>query len=345
MGWAHSARIAQLIGAQEKLDQAADWDRGLLRWPAANLLQSHAWGTVQQRSGWSLRRLWVQTPGGALPVTALFARVGPGGPARLYVPRGPVCAPDDRESFGLALTALRALGRSLGAFVLEIEAPWEAAAVAPDHPLRELARCPARQPLATSVVDLRPEPEEILAGFHPKTRYNVRLAERRGVEVTGVGLAELNLCVRATERRQTIHLPSESHLRTVLEVLGERAWALGARVDGEVVAAVLLARFGDQVVYLYGGGTDRHRQFMPNHLLHWRAMMLARQAGCRSYDLWGIPEDDRPDHPWHGLAQFKLGFGGTRVEYAGCWQQQLRPLGGRIMIMADAARRQLRRRR
>ncbi len=345
MGRARSARIAPLIAAKENLDQAEEWDRGLLAWPAANLLQSHAWGAVQQRSGWALRRLLVQTPRGALPVTTLFARVGPGGPARLYVPRGPVCAADDRDSFDRVATELRALGRSLGAFVVEIEVPWEASEVAADHPLRELTRCPSRQPLATSVVDLRPAAEEIMASFHAKTRYNVRLAERKGVEVAVVGLSELNACVRATERRQRIHLPSEQHLRCVLETLGERAWALGATVEGEVVSAVLLARFGDRVVYLYGGGTERHRQFMPNHLLHWRAMMLARQEGCRSYDLWGIPEDDRPDHPWVGLAQFKLGFGGTRVDYAGCWQQQLRPLGGRIMIMVDAARRQLRRRR
>ncbi len=335
--------MARLIGAQETVDQAAEWDRRLRAWPAASLLQSYAWGSVQERSGWGLRRLEVGTAKGTLPVLALFARVWPGGPLRVYVPRGPACAAGDQDSFSKVVNALQALGTSLGALVVEMEVPWEQRAVGADHPLREFTRCRARQPLATSVVDLRPEPEQILAGFHSKTRYNVRLAERRGVDVGPVTLAELNSCVRATERRQGIHLPSERHLGTVLEALGDQALALGARVGDEVVAAVLLARFSDQVIYLYGGGTERHRQFMPNHLLHWRAMMLARQAGCRSYDLWGIPEDDRPDHPWHGLAQFKLGFGGNRVDYAGCWQQSLRPLGGRIMIMADGVRSKLRR--
>ena len=322
---------------------AADWDRLLAGWPAPSLLQSHGWGEVQARAGWRLRRLVVDVPGGPLPLSVQVGPLGPPRALRLYLPRGPACAPEDDATFLAVERELVRLGRQERALAIEVEPNWEAEAVPAGHPIGAWAPCPSRQPVATTIVDLRPEPDAILASFHSKTRYNVRLAERRGVEVAPVTLAELNSCVRATERRQGIHLPSERHLSTVIEILGERALALGARVGEEVVAAVLLARFADQVVYLYGGGTERHRQFMPNHLLHWRAMMLARQAGCRSYDLWGIPEDDRPDHPWHGLAQFKLGFGGNRVDYAGCWQQSLRPLGGRIMIMADGVRSKLRR--
>ncbi|MHB1499577.1 MAG: lipid II:glycine glycyltransferase FemX [Candidatus Dormibacteria bacterium] len=334
-----------MIAAQTGLGQAAEWDRWLRAWPRANLLQSHSWGAVQDRAGWRTERILVETPGRVLPVTALIGQVGPAALSRLYVPRGPVCGPDDVESFTRVMETLVAAGRARGASVVEVEVPWEAREVPPHHPLVSLGRVRARQPLATSLVDLRPEPEDILDSFHAKTRYNVRLAERKGVDVRRVGLAELSHCIRATEARQGIRLPSEHHLRNVLEILGDGAWALGATVGQEVVAAVLLARFDDQILYLYGGATDRHRQLMPNHLLHWRAMMLARQDGCSSYDLWGVPEDDSPDHPWQGLAQFKRGFGGARVEYSGCWRQELRPLGARLVSLADAARLQLRRRR
>jgi len=337
--------MARLIEGRNGSAASSDWDQLLARWPWANLLQSRGWGEVQDRSGWRTHRVLVETGAGPLPVTALITRTGIPGVNRLYVPRGPVCAPDDIDGFNLVLSRLRTLGRNCSAAVLDLELPWPRAALPQGHPVTRLLPTAAHQPLATSIVDLRPSPEAIMASFHSKTRYNVRLAERRGVEVREVSLAELSRCVRATEARQRIHLPADAHLGHVRACLGEAASLLGAVVEGEVVSAVMLARFGSQVVYLYGGSTERHRQAMPNHLLHWRAMMQARKEGCVSYDLWGVPEEDRADHPWHGLDQFKRGFGGAMVEYAGCWRDQLRPLGHQVVDVADLARRRLRRRR
>ncbi len=351
MGWEpllkgpRSARIAQLMAGVTATGGAAEWDERLLLWPRANLLQSYRWGAVQGRAGWSTERLLVESPSGALPVTALVGRVGVAGLTRLYVPRGPVCAPDDLDAFVSAMEALQDLGRRRRALVLEVEVPWEAGEVPSDHPLRAFRPGHPRQPLATVVVDLRPKGEELISSFHAKTRYNVRLAERRGVTVRPGTLAELSSCIRATEARQRIRLPSDGHLRAVCEELGQDAWVLVAEVEGEVAAGVLLARWGEQLVYLYGGATNRQRQAMPNYLLHWRAMMMAHEEGCWNYDLWGIPDNDSARHPWHGLAQFKRGFGGREVTYAGCWLLELRPLGGRMTTAADAVREQLRRRR
>jgi peptidoglycan pentaglycine glycine transferase (the first glycine) len=322
---------------------AADWDARLGDWPATNLLQSYAWGEVQARAGWEIERLEVATASGPLPVSVQIGTTGLPGFTRIYVPRGPVCAPNDMAAFRGVEAALLELGRERRALAAEVETPWPEDAVPADHPWREWAPSPARQPLATVVVDLEPTPEAILASFHSKARYNVRLAERRGVLINDeASLADLIACIQATEERQRIHLPSPEHLTVVCEQLGKSARILAAEVGGEVVAAILMASFAAEAIYLYGGATGKHREKMPNQLLQWRAMLRARDEGCRAYDLWGIPETDDPGHPWRGLAQFKLGFGGRRIRFAGSRFMQLRPGGATILKLTDSARHTVR---
>ncbi len=322
---------------------AREWDRMLLSAPVPSLLQTHGWGEVQAGAGWRVHRLLVELGSGQLPVTALVGPRGFPGATRVYVPRGPACLPADGEAFAAVTRSLVQLGRRQRALAIEVEPPWPAEEVPVGHPLRAWATIPARQPLASVVVDLRPPPEVILASFHPKTRYNVRLAERRGTAVRQGSAEELSQCLRATEGRQGINLPSRQHLELVLENLGRSAAVMVAEVEGEVAAGILVARCGGELVYLYGGGTGRHREAMPSYLLHWRAMIEAREEGCTDYDLWGIPEDDRPDHPWHGLAQFKRGFNGRRVRYLGCRRLPLVPGGGGVLTAAERARRLARR--
>ncbi|HEY6538590.1 MAG TPA: peptidoglycan bridge formation glycyltransferase FemA/FemB family protein [Candidatus Dormibacteraeota bacterium] len=324
-------------------EAAADWDGRLRDWPAANLLQSHGWGEVQARAGWATHRLRVSTPAGELPVSAQLAGSGVPGFSRIYVPRGPVCPAVDVASFRAVVGALVALGRTSRALAVEIEVPWSASTVPDDHPWLGWPRARPRQPLATRMVDLGPEPEAIMAQFREKTRYNVRLAERRGVIVEeSASLADLVACIEATAARQRVHLPSADHLAVVVARLGAGARIWAARVEGEVVAAILVATFAAEATYLYGGATGRHRERMPNQLLQWRAMLRAREEGCQHYDLWGVPENQDPTHPWHGLAQFKLGFGGEQIRYAGARSLQLRPGGSAILGAADALRHQVR---
>ncbi|HVB14324.1 MAG TPA: peptidoglycan bridge formation glycyltransferase FemA/FemB family protein [Candidatus Dormibacteraeota bacterium] len=322
---------------------AAEWDARLGAWPAANLLQSHGWGEVQARVGWSTHRLEVDTTTGMLPVSAQVTTTGLPGFTRIYVPRGPVCTPLDVPAFQAVVRALMVLGREQRALAVELEVPWVEGTVPAGHPWLDWAPVPARQPLATVVVDLRPEPAAILASFRDKTRYNVRLAERRGVVINEAAvLADLIACLEATEVRQRIHLPSPEHLAVVLDQLGSSARILTAEVEGEVVAAILTASFAGESIYLYGGATGQHRDRMPNQLLQWRAMLRAREEGCDRYDLWGIPENADPHHPWRGLAQFKLGFGGDQVRFAGARSRQLRPGGATILRVTDAARHKVR---
>lgn len=178
---------------------------------------------------------------------------------------------------------------------------------------------PAADPENTLLVPLR-DPDEMLAGFHQKHRYNIRLAQRRGVTVeVGQDVAELHRQHAVTAARQHIAPPSLAAYQRRLDHL---AWCrvYVARVEGEAVAASMVVRFGNRAVYLFGGSTGAHSKLQPTYAVQWAAMQDAWRAGCAVYDLWGVPPSDDPSHPWHGLWQFKMGFRGEFVTYAGAWE-------------------------
>jgi lipid II:glycine glycyltransferase (peptidoglycan interpeptide bridge formation enzyme) len=300
---------------------------------------------VQGAVGWSVHRLRVDAgEGRLLPVTALAAPVVPGAPPHLYVPRGPACAPDDVEAWDAALTALEELAARLGAVSVTVEpSAWsEDAGELGGRLGAGWVRVDTVQPEHTAVVDLGGGEAAVLARMRPKGRYNVRLAERRGVVVEAVAdvpvaAARLARLCAATERRQGIVLPSAGHLRLVLTAL-PGASALLASVDGEVVAGALVVPFAGEAVYLYGGSTSQHRERQPSALVQFAAMRAALAAGCTRYDLWGIPPDAAEGHPWHGLRQFKLALGGRERVAAGAWRRRRRPVAGRALAGAEAAR-------
>ena len=328
------------------LPGAADWDRRLAEWPRAHLLQTHGWGEVQARAGWTVHRLDVAAGGRRLPLLALCGDAAlPGLPPRLYVPKGPAAEPGDAEAWRAAAAALEQLAGERGAVSITVEPPlWEAAAAAARGALGPGWE-PAEtvQPLHTAVVDLGGGEAAVLARMRPKGRYNAGLAERRGVVVeTPVDLDEatrrLGALLADTARRQGIVQPGPAHVRLCLEVLrGARVHL--AVVDGEDVSGCLVAAFAGTATYLYGGSLPRHRERQPSALLHLVAIRAAIAAGCHTYDLWGIPPDADPGHPWHGLRQFKLSLGGVERVSAGAFRRVRRPLAARAAVAAASVRR------
>ncbi len=323
---------------------AERWDAALRRWPRAHLLQSHGWGEVQASAGWRVHRLEVAVGDRVLPVQVLRRGAPlPGLAPRLYVPKGPACAPDDAPAWRAALEALEALAAAEGAAGVTVEPnAWaeEWAAAAPFGPGWQGGA--ALQPRHTAVVDLRGGLDAALARMRPKGRYNVRYAARHGVAVTepeaAPGADALARLVAATAERQGVHLPGAAHLGRVLaRVPGARV--LLASVDGQPVSGMLLAAFAGEAIYLYGGSVPRHRERQPSALLHFEAMRLAAGLGCSRYDLWGIPPTDDPSHPWHGLRQFKLALGGVEMSSAGAFTQVRRPAAWRVASTLEGARR------
>ncbi len=311
----------------------SDWDQALLSTdPAASFLQSAGFGEVQAGEGW--RPVPVVLPGGA---RALVLLSGPPGLRLASVRRGPVPATAS------AVSGLVTWARAAGVARLRVEP--EAPAAFGDS-LRRAGWVPAAaaDPVDTLLVPLRP-PEEMLASFHPKHRYNIRLASRRGVVVerrgAREGALELHCQHAATAARQHISPPSLGAYQRRLDHL---AWCrvYVARAGGEAVAAIMVVRFGRRAVYLFGGSSGEHSNLQPTYAVQWAAMQDAREAGCVWYDLWGVPPSDDPSHAWHGLWQFKMGFRGERTTYCGAWEYAIRPRRAALARRLEAGRAHLR---
>jgi peptidoglycan pentaglycine glycine transferase (the first glycine) len=297
------------------------------------LLQSWGWGEVQSRAGWSLER--VRLSGGAMASVQLRGL----GPLReAYVPRGPVPATEETISRLLEWARQRRFAK----LRVEPEAPIEFS-----ERMHELgfAQAPPTQPQHTRIVTLLP-PDPLLASFRHGRRYNIRAGLRRGVVVEeGKDAAELERQSAAVERRESIHLPDRRYYDSLLNFLPwARTYVARHAETNEALAAVLVARHAGRGYSLFAGRTGKHPELMGNDLAWWAAIKACAEAGCKDFDLWGVPPPDAgPDHPWHGLGFFKSEFGGDEVAYTGAWEIALSGPAARLLGIEKSARGRVRR--
>ncbi len=276
----------------------------------------------------------------------MLTRALPYGLGRIgYVPRGPVVDWDDEANAAAALNALQTLGHHLGVFAIVVE-PDLLDTPADHRLLAQLGLKPAPfsvQPRRTIWVNLDVDEEvDILAAMKPKTRYNIGLARRRGVTVRAGGVEDAPVfyrLLRATATRDAFSIHTPGYYRDFLRLFaqGEEAPArlLIAEYQQTPLAGLIVTAVGERAIYLYGASGDQHRELMPTYLLQWEAMLWARRRGCKTYDLWGIPDEDeatleanfeqRSDGLW-GVYRFKRGFGGQVVRYIGAWVYVRSPL-------------------
>jgi hypothetical protein len=312
---------------------ASSWDDELEeRASPSPLLQTWGWGEVQSRAGWTVDR--VRLSGGAL-ASILLRGLGPVREA--YVPRGPVPAT------AAAIDALVEWARAakLAKLRLEPDAPPAFAEVLVE---RGFARVEPTQPEHTRMITMRP-PEELLATFKHGRRYNIRAGLRRGVAIEeGKDAAELERQSAAVERRESISLPPQRYYEFLLEQLPWcRTYVARHPQSHEALAAVLVARHAGRAYHLFAGRSGVHPELMANDLAWWAAIRSAAEAGCRDYDLWGVPPPEAgPEHPWHGLGFFKAEFGGEEVAYAGAWELVLSQTGSRLIALEKKARQGVR---
>lgn len=308
----------------------------LERQPHAQFCQSWAWGELEKDEGGKVWRLGVRDSGHLVAAVQLVSRVLPLGLSYLYAPRGPVFSAQlSVEGVRSALKTILSGARSIAAqtFRLELAIRLEPlllfSLVGQLHSLG-LIPTHAIQPSRTQIIDLSLDDSQLLAGMHPKTRYNIGLAQRHGVRVW----REENLAdkwelfarlLNLTAERHQFKIHSLRHYQRIIRWLdGENGapaaelWLAGQ--EGELpLAAAITINWGDTVTYLHGASDPAFKHLMTPHLLQWQMMQSAKALGYRYYDLWGIAPQGEPNHPWAGFTRFKQGFGGAAVDLVGTW--------------------------
>jgi peptidoglycan pentaglycine glycine transferase (the first glycine) len=327
--------------ATQTFDRAEDeraWEQRITAAPGGHVLQSWAWGELKSRFGWRVQRLGQGLASAQVLYRPLPGRVG----SIAYVPKGPLLDWDDDQVIRNWTAVIGPLVRQQRAICLKIEPDLEDSSDRAES-LRaagfRLSPQPI-QPRRTIEVDLNAEPEEILARMKQKTRYNIRLAERKGVAVRSGDEGDLPAfyhLMEETARRDSFAIHSRAYYEAAhrLFVPAGQGRLFLAEHSGRLLAGLLAVALGDTACYLYGASADEGRELMPSYLLQWEAMMWARERGCLVYDLWGVPDEDEPtleaeftqrgDGLW-GVYRFKRGVGGRLVRTVGAWDLVYAPV-------------------
>lgn len=199
--------------------------------------------------------------------------------------------------------------------------------------------CGQASPKATRVLDLSGSEEEILTQMKQKTRYNIRLSEKKGVKVTESDDVEVFYdLLLSTSGKKTGYYPHEkSYYLTLFKSLGGKGLVkiFVAQYQGVPLAAILVSFYGKTATYLHGGQGKTKMNLMAPYLCQWEAIKEAKKRGCSYYDFWGVSENDDPNDPWAGITRFKEGFGGRKVVFPGTYDIVLKPFWYNVLtIMA-----------
>jgi lipid II:glycine glycyltransferase (peptidoglycan interpeptide bridge formation enzyme) len=364
--------------------EASSWNELIVRLPNPQLLQTWEWAQVKVKYGWqAMPFVWqvsnqlssnqssVNSEQSPCAAAMILKRVIPvGGFAKkmclLYVPKGPLLDWNDVPLRTRVLDDLHAFARRQGAIFIKVDPdvvlgtgiPGSAdasedkggQAVQSDLTRRGwLFSSDQIQFRNTVLINLSPSEDELLARMKQKTRYNIRLAEKKGVTVRAGTKADLPLLYKMyaeTSVRDGFVIRDESYYQTIWQTFMRSqvdksesrkvgtfqpanlptCEPLIAEVEGQPIAAIFIFYFARRAYYLHGMSRQAQREKMPNHLLQWEAMRRAKALGCAVYDLWGAPDVfDESDGMW-GVFRFKEGLGGQVVRTLGAWDYTPSPV-------------------
>ena len=333
--------------------------------PKGNFAQSSYW--AKQKPAWTWRAIVCRgTDGKIRGSLSVLIRKMPGfGRAMMYASRGPVCDIDDYATMDELFARAKELAKEFKVYVIKID---------PDIPSSETAftdymkrsgfiiksggeKFEAIQPRYVFRLYLNGRSEEeLLASFHQKTRYNIRLAIRKGVQVEICGkemIPEFGRLMLTTGVRDGFVTREPQYFADMLDNLGEHARLYMAFIDEpqedgttrrKAIAGTLAIWYGDKVWYLYGASSNEDRNYMPNYLLQWEMIRWAVEKGCRVYDFRGVPGDVGEDHPLYGLVKFKRGFNGDYTEFVGEMDLVLSPFWYKLIEKSTSAFKEIRKR-
>lgn len=310
------------------ITDARRWNDAVAAAPNPHILQAWEWGQFKSRWGWTPLYLLDQSAAALV----LRRQVAPLPFSVLYVPKGPACHFADTAVTDQVLSGLVDVAKRQRAIFIKIDPDLDAA----DRSLLlDRGWRPSTEQIQfrnTMLIDLTRSDDDLLAAMKPKTRYNVRLAQKKGVAIRSGDLRDLDLLYAMyaeTAQRDSFIIRPLDYYRDAWGsfIQSGLAQPLIADVDGEAVAGLILFRFADRAWYMYGMSRNAHREKMPNYLLQWEAMRWAKSQGCTIYDLWGAPDElNEADSMW-GVYKFKDGLGAQFAPHVGAYDFVVSRLG------------------
>jgi len=345
------------------------WNQIISQLPNPHFLQTYEWGQVKVQYGW-IPHYAVWTADGKFYVTidyrslitercvaaALILKrqiLTRGFAARLcilYSPKGPLLDWSNESLRIRVLDDLQSFAKKQGAIFLKIDPDAILGRGIPNG--EENQHAEVGQTVAadlsrrgwriseeqiqfknTVLIDLTASEEDMLMRMKSKTRYNIRLSEKKGVSMRVGALSDLSMLYKMyaeTSVRDGFVIRDENYYMTVWKTFMQpdssftrsvhpSSFPLIAEIDNEPVAAIFLFMFAARAYYVYGMSRNLHREKMPTYLLQWEAIKRAKVAGCTAYDLWGAPDVfDESDSMW-GVYRFKEGLGGEVIRTLGAY--------------------------
>lgn len=318
------------LGEQPYTETDAEWDDFVINHPNGSILQTTNWARLKNRFGWSSQRVWMRRDGRLVAgAQVLFRSVAIGIVKMGYIPHGPLVEWGDDEQVEVLFNYIDQAAYKRGAGMLKLEPRIWQDEISSDSWAAVFDRygCVTSpdtiQPPRTILIDLRPTEDNILAAMKQKTRYNIRLAEKKGVTVregSSIDLTAFNRLMQLTGKRDGFGIHQPEYYRAAYELFApDHAAIFLAEYEGKPLAGVMVFAWGKTAAYFYGASSDEERQRMPAYAAQWTAIRWAKRRGCRVYDLWGIPDaeeaeleadfTERQEGLWP-VYRFKRGFGG-----------------------------------
>lgn len=319
-------------------DRYGEYDRFVRHHPGGSFMQSSAWRHVKHE--WSFEAVVSRDENGNIrgSMGVLIRRIPLFGVSLMYAPRGPVCDLRDRETLADLIKGAHALAKKHRAYLFKIDPDVKIS----DTGFIELAKSLGLRHTVSGdgfeaiqarfnyrvYINGRSE-DEIFASFAQKTRYNIRVAQKRGVQVRIVGkeyLDDFARIMRVTGERDGFGVRPASYFGRILDSLGGDARMYMAFYEGKAVSGAIAVNFAGKTNYVYGASDNEHRNVMPNYLMQWEMIKWAIETGCSVYDLQGVSGNLDESNPLYGLYRFKKGFNGDLDELAGEFDYVYRPV-------------------
>lgn len=280
-----------------------------------SFLQSFEWGNFQEQSSLKVWRVEIEGNNEKILVAQIIKeRIS--GFNSFYIPYGPVfnqnvSSKEKQEAFSLLLKNIRQLAQKEKTWFLRIEPIVVLPKIDKFHFENPFKR---NQPQRTLVLDLDKSEKELFDVIKTKTKYNIKLAQRKGVTIKildDYSPVFYDLVKGTGQRQQFSSFPQEHYMKFFqIKSKDFQVKMFLAEYQGKVIVASVVVFFGNKAISLHTGSDYQYRTVKGADLLRWRVILYAKERGYKQYDFWGIDDKKFP-----GVTSFKKGFQGREVEY------------------------------